>query len=64
MNRLKELREASGLSQSQLAKKADVNVWTIQSYETGRRSILKAEIGIMHKLAKALDVQIEDFIKE
>ena len=61
--RLKELREARGLSQSELAKLADVNIRTIQSYEQGLRDINKAEVLLVYRIAKALRCKIEDIIE-
>ena len=42
--RLKALRESRGLSQSQLAKKADINSRVLQTYEQDDRDIAGAKL--------------------
>ena len=42
--RLKALREDRGLSQSQLAKKADINSRVLQTYEQDDRDIAGAKL--------------------
>lgn len=64
MSNLKKIREGSGLSQSNLADKSGVNVRMIQHYEQGVKDINKAQVGTVHKLAKALKVNIEDLIEK
>lgn len=59
---LKVRREKAGLSQSQLADKAGVNIRMIQFYEQGVKDINKAEAITVLKLAKALDCKMEDLI--
>ncbi|MEL1262318.1 MAG: helix-turn-helix transcriptional regulator [Aerococcus urinaeequi] len=39
MNRIRELRKAKGLSQRKLSEFAEVNLDSIQAYESGRRKI-------------------------
>ena len=62
MNKLKEMREAKGLSQSQLAKETGISVRTIQSYERGARKLSGASYDRLKKMAEALGVDIEDLI--
>lgn len=64
MNKLKELREKVGMSQSQLAEKSGVNVRMIQYYEQGFKDINKAQAITVLRLAKALDCQMEELIEE
>lgn len=59
---LKEMREKAGMSQSQLASKADVNVRMIQHYEQGSKDINKAEVMTVYKLSKALGCKMEDIM--
>ncbi len=59
---LKKFREQNGLSQSQLAKKADIPVRLIQAYEQGETDIKKASVINALKLAKALEVTVEELI--
>lgn len=61
--KLQEIRKASGMSQSQLAKAADVNVRIIQDYEQGRRGINKAEAFTVYKLSIALNCTMEDLLE-
>ena len=62
MNRLKQMREAKGLSQSQLAKKSGVNIRLIQYYEQNYRDINKGQVAIVLKLADALECDVRDII--
>jgi transcriptional regulator with XRE-family HTH domain len=57
--RLKQVRQAAGLSQSELATKASVPLGTLREYEQGRR----ADPGFhaMMRLAKALGVDCTAF---
>ena len=61
---LKEIRIDLGLSQSQLAKKAEVNLRMLQYYEQGVKDIKKASGETIKKLADALDVTMEEIIKD
>ena len=63
MSNLKRIREAAGLSQSQLAKAATVNIKTIQGYEQGERDINKAQALTLYQIAKVLKVNIEDLLE-
>lgn len=64
MSKLQNYRKQVGLSQSQLANLACVNISLLQKYETGERSINKAQAGTILKLAKALNVPIEDLLED
>lgn len=55
-------RCAASLSQSQLAEKAGVSVRVLQNYEQGVRDLNKAAAGTVLRLAKALDVTVEDLL--
>lgn len=61
---LKEIRIDLGLSQSQLAKKAEVNLRMLQYYEQGVKDIKKASGETIKKLADALNVTMEEIIKD
>ena len=54
MSRLKERREELGLSQSQLARKTEIPVRTIQQYEQRQKNINHAKIAYLTAFAKAL----------
>ena len=62
MNKLKEIRLANKLSQSQLAKKSEVSIRAIQKYEQKEVDINVAAAITVYKLAKALNVKTEDLI--
>ncbi|HOO11874.1 MAG TPA: helix-turn-helix transcriptional regulator [Bacillota bacterium] len=56
-NRVRELREAKGLTQEQLAKKMGVSRQTIISIETGRYN---PSLILAHGLAREFGKRIED----
>ena len=62
MAKLKEIRQARGLSQSQLAEKAELNVRTLQHYEQGSKVFDHARLDTILKCAIALECKIEDII--
>lgn len=62
MTQLQDKRRASGMSQSELARKAEISVRTLQSLETGARNIDKVAVLTALKLARALDCNIEDVL--
>ncbi len=62
VSNLKIVRQASGLSQSKLAKLADVKLRLIQMYEQRRNDINKAQEKNLYKLAKVLGCNIEDLL--
>lgn len=62
VSNLKIVRQASGLSQSKLAKLADVKLRSIQMYEQRRNNINKTQGETLYKLAKVLGCNIEDLL--
>jgi transcriptional regulator with XRE-family HTH domain len=58
--RIKEKRKALGLSQEQLALKADIDRTYMTSVENGKRNI---SIQNIEKIIKALDTTFEDLFK-
>lgn len=64
MTNLQEYRKSRGVSQSELAKQAGVNLRTLQDYEQGRKPLGQAAAVTVHKIAKALGVTVEDLITE
>ena len=64
MNRLKNIREAAGLSQAKLAEASGVNLRMIQHYEQGFKDINRAQAITVYKLAFALNCRMEDLIEE
>ena len=58
--RIKELRLKHHLSQDELARKADVPYTTLTKIETG--VIKKPSVYVVAKIAKVLNIKIEDLI--
>ncbi len=58
--KIKKLRTGLGLSQDELARKADVPYTTLTKIETG--VIKKPSVYVVAKIAKALKISIEDLI--
>ena len=61
---LQQLRQNSGLSQSQLAKLAGVSVRVYQKYEQGVRDISKAQLSTLLRICKALDCKLSDIVTD
>lgn len=62
VTRLKAKRLEAGLSQSQLAEKADIPFRTLQCFEQGAKPIEQARLSTILKAAIALNCKIEDII--
>lgn len=62
MVKLKEVRQAKGLSQSKLAEKTGLNVRTLQHYEQGSKIFDHARLDTILKCAIALGCKIEELI--
>jgi DNA-binding XRE family transcriptional regulator len=60
---LKKVRQAAGLSQTELARLAEVDLRSIQMYEQRRNDINKAQAETLYKLAKVLGCNIEDLLE-
>lgn len=63
MSKLKITRQAKGLSQSQLAEKANMNVRTLQHYEQGSKVFDHARIDTILRVCLALNCKFEDIIE-
>lgn len=61
--KLKEVRQARGLSQSQLAEKTGINVRTLQHYEQGSKVFDHARIDTLLRVCVALDCKLEEIIE-
>jgi len=59
--KIKALRLRLELSQDEFARKADIPYTTLTKVETG--VIKKPSVFVMAKIAKALEVNIEDLVK-
>jgi transcriptional regulator with XRE-family HTH domain len=60
-NRLKQKRLMLNMSQEYIAKKADVSTQQVQKYEKGKNRISS---GMLYKLSKILDSDIDYFFEE
>jgi len=58
---IKKLRQSKGLSQDRLSKMADVSYNSVIKLETG--GITNPTIETLQKIAKALDVSVDDLIR-
>ena len=63
MNKLKAKRMEAGLSQSQLAEKAGLNVRVLQHYEQGSKNFDHARIDKILNVCLALNCKIDDIIE-
>ncbi len=61
--RLQKQRKISGYSQSQLAKLANVNLRTLQQYESGAKNINRASAETVLSLSKVLGCNAEDILE-
>jgi len=59
--KIKELRLKNNLSQDELARKADVSYTTLTKIEVG--VIKKPSVFVVSKIAKVLNVSIENLLK-
>ena len=59
--KIKKLRQKLGLSQDDFARKADVPYTTLTKVETG--VIKKPSVFVVSKIAKALNISVDDLIK-
>lgn len=59
---IKKFREKAGLTQEALARKADISYNTLIKLET--RGIKDPRISTLSKLAKALNIKIDDLLNE
>ena len=61
LKKIRQIRKKQGLSQEQLAKMSGLSRYTIINFETGKRD---PRIKDLSKIAKALNVSIEELISE
>ena len=62
-SRLKAYRNRIGLSQSELARKTDIPVRTLQQYEQRQKNINKAQAEYLVRLSKSLYCEPEDLLE-
>ena len=63
-NRLKTLREESGLTVQQLSDKTGISKITLNAYEQGKRPLISASALVVYKLARFFGVPMEYLIEE
>lgn len=63
-NNLQRLRKEAGLSQSQLAKLAAINVQVLQQYERGARDLNGAKLPTLLKICKTLECRLGDILTD
>ena len=63
MTQLQLRRQGAGMSQSELASKAEMSIRTLQASEVGARNIDKVSVLTALKLARALGCSIEDILE-
>lgn len=62
MNKLKQIREAAGITQAELAKLTGISVRVIQNYEQGTRDLNGARAITVYQISKALGCTVEDLL--
>ena len=60
---LKRLRDAAGLSQSQLAGESGVSLRSIQMYEQRNKDVNKAQAITLARIARVLGCEVEDLLE-
>ena len=61
---LKRIREAMGLSQSQLSEQAEVSLRSVQMYEQRNKDVNKAQAITLAKIARVLSCDVEDLLEK
>ena len=64
MSKLKDLRLKKGLTQQQLAMKANTNVRVLQHYEQGFKNFNHARLDILLKYCLALECKLSDLLDD
>ena len=60
-DKTKQLRNKQGITQDELARKSDLPYTTLTKIETG--VIKKPSVFVMVKIAKALNISLDDLVK-
>lgn len=64
MTNLKRIRTAQKITQAALADRSGVNLRVLQNYEQGQKPINRAAADTVFRLAKALNVNMEDLLEQ
>lgn len=62
MNKIKKLRTEKSLTQEELAGVSDIKISTLQKLERADANLEKMTLGTAVKLAKGLEIQIEELL--
>ena len=63
ISKLGYLRKSKGLSQSELAKKCNISIKTVQAYEQGTQKQEKANKNTILKICEVLNCKINNIIE-
>lgn len=61
-DKIKKLRSLAGISQQELANRAELSLRSVQNYESNQRH--PKDVAILQKLCKVLHTTIEELMKE
>lgn len=64
MNKLQAARQNAGLSQTQLAARAGINLSSLQKYERDAKDINGAKLKTLLKLCQALSCNLADILDD
>lgn len=62
LSKIKNARQAKGMTQKQLAEAASISLRTLQHYEQGSKDLNQAAAITVYRIAAALGVTVEDLI--
>lgn len=62
--KLQGLRQAAGMSQSQMAKKAGIKLQVYQHYEQGAKDVSRAQLSTLLKICNALGCRLSDVVTD
>lgn len=63
MTNLKRIRTSAGITQALLAERAEISLRTLQDYEQGRKPINGAAAITVYRIAKTLNVPVENILE-
>lgn len=63
MTKIKELRQAAGLSQSQFSERTGIKIRTLQHYDQGTKLFDHARIDTILKACLVLNCKLEDVLE-
>ena len=64
MSKLKNVRQAKGMTQKALAEKTGISLRTIQHYEQGSKDLNMAAAATLLRISQALGCTMEDLIQK